>query len=103
MTICPVGMRKYEAMHLLYDIAIDNLSKFEKEGKDMNKNIKAWARCAGVRAVRTIAQTAVAMLPVATTVTDVDWKCVIGTAALAGIASILTSIAGLPEAEKICK
>ncbi len=63
----------------------------------MNKNIKTWARCASIRAVKTVAQTAVAMLPVATTIADVDWKCVIGTAALAGIASILTSVAGLPE------
>ncbi len=63
----------------------------------MNRNIKAWAKCAVIRATKTMAQTAVAMLPVATTITDVDWKCVIGTAALAGIASILTSVAGLPE------
>lgn len=99
----PCGYEKTRSIHILHETAIDNLSKFEKEGEEMNKNIKAWARCAGVRAARTIAQTAVAMLPVATTITDVDWKCVIGTAALAGIASILTSVAGLPEIEKINK
>ena len=58
--------------------------------------LKEWARAAGVRAVKTMAQTAVAMLPAAT-ITAVDWKTVVGTAALAGVASILTSIKGLPE------
>ncbi len=63
----------------------------------MNRSIKKWAKCAGIRAVRTMAQTTIAMLPVATSIADVDWKCVVGTAALAGITSILTSLAGLPE------
>jgi len=65
----------------------------------MDENIKIWLRCAGIRAVKTVAQTAVAMLPVAATIADVDWKCVAGTALLAGVASILTSVAGLPEVE----
>ena len=51
--------------------------------------LKEWARAAGVRAVKTMAQTAVAMLPAAATITAVDWKTVVGTAALAGVASIL--------------
>lgn len=59
--------------------------------------LKEWAREAGIRAVKTMAQTAVAMLPAAATITAVDWKTVVGTAALAGVASILTSIKGLPE------
>lgn len=63
----------------------------------MNSNIKVWVKCAVIRAAKTIAQTAVAMLPAAASITAVDWKCVVGTAALAGIASILTSVAGLPE------
>lgn len=58
---------------------------------------KAWARAAGVRAVKTFAQSAVAMIPAAATITAVDWKVVIGTAALAAVGSFLTSIAGLPE------
>ena len=58
-----------------------------------------WAKRAGVRAVKTMAQTAVAMLPAAATITAVDWKTVIGTAALAGVASLLTSLKGLPEME----
>lgn len=47
-----------------------------------------------------MAQTAVALLPAAAMITDVDWAVVVGTAALAGVASLLTSIAGLPEVEK---
>lgn len=58
---------------------------------------KKWWKAAAIRAVKTMAQTAVAMLPVAATVTEVNWLTVAGTAALAGIASLLTSLAGLPE------
>lgn len=61
---------------------------------------KEWMKAAGVRAVKTVAQTAVAMIPVAATVAQVDWKAVIGTAALAGITSLLTSLAGLPEVQQ---
>lgn len=60
---------------------------------------KKWLRAAGVRALKTVAQTAVAMIPAAMTITDVDWLTVAGTAALAGVASLLTSVAGLPEVE----
>ncbi len=65
-----------------------------------NRNWIKWTRSAWIRAVKTIAQTAVAMLPVAATITAVDWKAVCGTAALAGVASMLTSLAGLPEEDK---
>ena len=58
---------------------------------------REWIRAAGIRAVKTMAQTAVAMLPAAATIAQVEWITVAGTAVLAGIASILTSIAGLPE------
>lgn len=59
--------------------------------------MKKWLKAAGTRAVKTMAQSALAMLPAAATITAVDWKVVIGTAALAGVASMLTSVAGLPE------
>lgn len=59
-----------------------------------------WARAAVRRAAKTMAQTAVAMLPAAATITAVDWRTVIGTALLAGVASIMTSLAGLPELDK---
>lgn len=61
---------------------------------------KTWAKAAGIRALRTVAQTAVAMIPAAATIGAVDWKTVIGTAVLAGVASILTSVAGLPEVKE---
>lgn len=59
-----------------------------------------WLKAAGVRALKTAAQTAVAMIPVGVTVQEVGWVSVAGTAALAGIASLLTSIAGLPEVKE---
>lgn len=58
---------------------------------------KKWWKAAAVRAVKTVAQTAVAMIPVAATITEVNWLMVAGTAALAGVTSLLTSLAGLPE------
>lgn len=61
---------------------------------------KKWWKAAGIRAVKTVAQTAAAMLPVSAMVTEVNWLMVAGTAALAGIASLLTSVAGLPEVEE---
>lgn len=61
---------------------------------------KKWIKAAGVRAIKTMAQTAVAMIPAAATITQVDWVTVTGTVALAGALSILTSVAGLPEVEK---
>ena len=49
--------------------------------------------------MKTVAQTAVAMIPAAVTIGAVDWVTVVGTAALAGVVSLLTSIAGLPEVD----
>lgn len=61
---------------------------------------KTWAKAAGIRALKTVAQTAVAMIPAAVTISAVDWKTVVGTAVLAGVVSVLTSIAGLPEVKE---
>ena len=58
---------------------------------------KAWWRAAGIRAVKTMAQTGVAMIPVAVTVAEVDWLTVGSTMLVAGVLSLLTSVAGLPE------
>lgn len=63
----------------------------------MGKRINEWMKAAGIRAVKTMAQNAVALIPAAATITAVDWKVVLGTAALSGVASLLTSLAGLPE------
>lgn len=60
--------------------------------------LKEWACAALIRAIKTIAQTAAAMIPVGVTVQEVGWLTVISTALLAGILSLLTSVAGLPEA-----
>ncbi len=66
----------------------------------MNSKTKQWCRAAAVRAVKTMAQAAVAMIPAAVSITEVDWITIVGTAALAGVASVLTSLTGLPEAKE---
>ena len=63
------------------------------------KNIKAWAKAAAIRAVKTIAQTAVATIGTSAVMGDVHWIMVGSASILAGILSLLTSIAGLPEVE----
>ena len=61
------------------------------------RNWKLWAKAAAIRAVKTMAQTAIATIGVAMTMQDVSWVIVGSTALLAGVLSVLTSIAGLPE------
>ena len=63
-------------------------------------NTQKWAKAAGIRAIKTMAQTAVALIPAAVSISQVDWKMVVGTAALAGVVSLLTSVAGIPEVEE---
>ena len=63
----------------------------------VSEKTKKWLKAAGIRAGKTMAQTAVALLPAAATITAVDWLTVIGTAVLAGVVSLFTSVAGLPE------
>lgn len=63
----------------------------------MKKKFVTWIKAAGVRAIKTIAQTFVAMIGTATVLGSVDWKIVISASVLAGILSLATSIAGLPE------
>lgn len=63
----------------------------------MSEKTKRWFKAAGIRAVKTMAQNAVALIPAAATIMAVDWKIVLGTAALSGVVSMLTSMAGLPE------
>ena len=63
------------------------------------KNWKAWAKAAGVRAIKTVAQTAVATIGTSAVMGEVNWLMVGSASLLAGILSLLTSVAGLPEVQ----
>ena len=62
-------------------------------------NTKEWAKKAAIRAVKTMAQTAVAVIGTSTVVAAVDWKIVVSSAVVSGVVSILTRVAGIPEVE----
>ena len=70
------------------------------KGFDIMKNWKPWLKAAGVRAIKTVAQTAVAMIGTSVVIADVNWIAVVSASALAGVLSLLTSVAGLPEVEE---
>lgn len=59
-----------------------------------------WMKAAGVRAIKTMAQTAVAVIGTAAVVSSVDWKLVISSAIVSGVVSLLTSVAGIPEVKE---
>lgn len=61
------------------------------------KKWKSWLKAAGVRAVKTVAQTAAATIGTSALLSQVDWRMVISASILAGVLSLLTSVAGLPE------
>lgn len=63
----------------------------------MKEKTKKWAKAAGIRAVKTMAQTAVATIGVSALMSEVNWLVVGSSSLLAGILSVLTSVAGLPE------
>lgn len=68
----------------------------------MNKNnIVRWLHAAGIRAIKTVAQSAVAVIGSAAVLGAVDWRMVASAAVLAGILSLLTSVAGLPELKEV--
>lgn len=66
----------------------------------MKDSFENWIKCAGIRAIKTIAQTAIATIGTSVAIGEVNWLTVGSTSLLAGILSILTSVAGLPEMEK---
>ena len=61
--------------------------------------MKKWFKAAGIRAIKTVAQTAVASIGTAIVLDEVNWVMVASASALAGVLSLLTSVAGLPELE----
>jgi len=67
----------------------------------MSEKTKIWLKAAGVRAVKTIAQTAIATIGTTAVISGVDWTIVLSSAAVAGIVSLLTSLAGLPEIKEV--
>ena len=64
------------------------------------KNGKKWAKAAAIRAIKTVAQTAVATIGTSAVLGDVNWLAVVSASALAGVLSVLTSVAGLPECKE---
>ena len=66
----------------------------------MNDYMKKWLKAAGIRALKTVAQTAVATIGTAAALGNVNWTLVASASALAGVLSLLTSVAGLPEVEQ---
>lgn len=66
----------------------------------MSDKAKLWIKAAGVRAIKTVAQTAVATIGTAAVISSVDWRMVVSASILAGVLSVLTSVAGLPEVKE---
>lgn len=66
----------------------------------MKEKLLKWLRAAAVRALKTVAQTAAATIGTAVMISEVDWRMVLSAALLAGALSLLTSVAGLPEAQE---
>lgn len=63
-------------------------------------NTKKWFKAAGIRAVKTMAQTSVAVIGTSAVVSAIDWKMVVSASVVAGVVSLLTSVAGIPEVEE---
>lgn len=66
----------------------------------MSEKWKTWWKAAGVRAIKTVAQSAIAAIGASAILSEVNWPVVVSAAVLAGVLSLLTSVAGLPEVEE---
>ena len=66
-------------------------------GEGMKKKLIRWLKAAGVRAIKTVAETAIATIGTSAIISQVDWKLVLSASALSGIISLLISVKGLPE------
>lgn len=66
-------------------------------------DFKKWCKAAGVRAIKTMAQTAVGLIGTSVVIADVSWAVLVSATLLAGVTSVLTSIAGLPEVEELAE
>ena len=66
----------------------------------MNNKMHKWLKCAGIRAAKTMAQTALSLISVGAVMSEIDWVLVGSASLVAGIYSLLTSVAGLPEVEE---
>lgn len=73
---------------------------FKNNVFNVSVSTKEWFKKAGVRAVKTVAQTAVSMLTVGQAVMDINWENVISISIVAGVISVLTSIVGIPEVKE---
>ena len=71
---------------------------FKNSVLKVSVDTKKWLKAAGIRAIKTMAQTAVAVMGTSTVLSAIDWRMVLSSAIVAGIVSILTSVVGLPEA-----
>lgn len=72
---------------------------FKNSVLKVSVDTKKWLKAAGIRAVKTMAQTAVAVIGTGAVLSAVDWKMVLSASIVAGVVSILTSVAGIPEVE----
>ena len=72
----------------------------DNKGKHQMKNGKKWLKAAAIRAVKTVAQTAVGVIGASAMISEVNWLTVVSAAGLAGVVSLLTSVAGLPEVKE---
>lgn len=76
---------------------------FKNSVLKVSVDTKKWLKAAGIRAVKTMAQTAVAVIGTGAVLSAVDWKMVLSASIVAGIVSILTSVAGIPEVGAVAK